>query len=481
MKDTNSNIYQELIEAYELSLEIESDSNKIKMYRDLIDGYKLALELEEENIQEVEPIKEVEQMEEVAQDDFEPSYLMTLDEYREKVTPLIQAYRKFLKKNNDWFVKRNYQGIAHYSLEEALEQIDDDNTAFAPINRYTTYANKQQKETAIRRNYSYKKTRNFDDKYTQASTPPNLIAENKEFIQKLKKYFSIDELNNKVEDDETKSNKRAIRRAIDNEIFKDLLSDKKLELSKLQMVAESVGIRLPKSIFDKATQNQMKYEAELGKLLSNIPILSYEKLKELIEQIKVDLIPLEEEVYEQEYERYSKLINDNIDKTIFIDTLEVNIPIWDDVFNSQVEYKEVEKTDWRGRIYVSKNKYIKITSLKSDWENKLSKWVKEYVDSLKNSIIIAIMQNFQSINIPIKSIEKLKIEVGYKGFEGSYKFTFENGSSFVMNFQGVGAGGYNIQRYHFRFLTNFSDVKLADGSKGGTNYYQIVNNFSTKR
>ena len=84
MKNTKSNIYQELIEAYELSLEIESDSNKIKMYTDLIDGYKLALELEEEDIQEVEQIQE-EMKEEVAQDDFEPSYLMTLDEYREKV------------------------------------------------------------------------------------------------------------------------------------------------------------------------------------------------------------------------------------------------------------------------------------------------------------------------------------------------------------------------------------------------------------
>jgi hypothetical protein len=474
MAESKSSMYQELIEGYELSLEIESNEQKIEMYRDLIEGYQLALELEEEQIQEV-------MNEEVVQDDFQPSYLMTLDEYREKVTPLIQAYKKFLKKNKDYFVKPNYYGIAHYSLEEALEQIDDDDSAFARKSKYADYKNKKEKESSIRNNYSYQKTRKFDENYTQSPTPPNLISENKDFIQKLKKYFTLNELNDRVEDDETKSNKRAVRRAIDNETYKELLSNKKVELSQLQKVSESVGIKLPKSIFDKATQNQMKYETELGKLLSNIPLLSYNKLKELIEQIKVDLIPLEEEVYEKEYERYASILKDKVGKTTLVDTLNVNIPMWVDLVNSEAEYKEVQKTDYRGRIYNSRERYEKINSLTSDWEKKLSAWVKEEVDSLKNSIILAIINNFTGINMPIQSVERLSIKVGYKGFEGSYKFTFENGSSFVMNFQGVGAGGYNIQRYHFRFLTTFSDVILADGSVGGNNYYKIVDNFSTKR
>lgn len=474
MAESKSSMYQELIEGYELSLEIESNEQKIEMYRDLIEGYQLALELEEEQIQEV-------MNEEVVQDDFQPSYLMTLNEYREKVTPLIQAYKKFLKKNKDYFVKPNYYGIAHYSLEEALEQIDDDDSAFARKSKYADYSNKKEKESSIRNNYSYQKTRKFDEKYTQSPTPPNLISENKEFIQKLKKYFTLNELNDRVEDDETKSNKRAVRRAIDNETYKELLSNKKVELSQLQKVSESVGIKLPKSIFDKATQNQMKYESELGKLLSNVPLLSYNKLKELIEQIKIDLIPLEEEVYEKEYARYSALIYEKIGQTILPSALMVNIPMWEDIFNSEAEYKEVQKTDWRGNIRTEKERYAKINSLKSDWEKKLSAWLKEEVDMLKTSIILAIINNFTGINMPIQSVERLSIKVGYKGFEGSYKFTFENGSSFVMNFQGVGAGGYNIQRYHFRFLTAFSDVKLADGSVGGNNYYNIVDNFSTKR
>ena len=39
-------MYNDLIEGYELSLELETDEVKITMYKDLIEGYQLALELE---------------------------------------------------------------------------------------------------------------------------------------------------------------------------------------------------------------------------------------------------------------------------------------------------------------------------------------------------------------------------------------------------------------------------------------------------
>jgi hypothetical protein len=43
---SKSEIYNQLIEGYELALEIEMDEAKIKLYQDLIEGYQLALELE---------------------------------------------------------------------------------------------------------------------------------------------------------------------------------------------------------------------------------------------------------------------------------------------------------------------------------------------------------------------------------------------------------------------------------------------------
>ena len=44
--ESKSDLYRQLIEGYELALEMETDKKKIKMYNDLIEGYELALELE---------------------------------------------------------------------------------------------------------------------------------------------------------------------------------------------------------------------------------------------------------------------------------------------------------------------------------------------------------------------------------------------------------------------------------------------------
>jgi hypothetical protein len=44
-KKSKSDIYKDLIEGYELALEMETNKNKIKLFQDIIEGYKLALEL----------------------------------------------------------------------------------------------------------------------------------------------------------------------------------------------------------------------------------------------------------------------------------------------------------------------------------------------------------------------------------------------------------------------------------------------------
>ena len=43
---SKADLYKQLIEGYELALEMETDKKKIKMYNDLIEGYELSLELE---------------------------------------------------------------------------------------------------------------------------------------------------------------------------------------------------------------------------------------------------------------------------------------------------------------------------------------------------------------------------------------------------------------------------------------------------
>lgn len=479
----NSSRYREEMEAYNDLIELaemDGDKEDIKKFKEIIEGYELLLEMESEVADDVvDDVADEVKTKSVKKDDFKPSYLMTLDEYQKEVTPLIQEYKKFLRKNKDWFVKPNYYGIAEYSLEEAIELKDSENPVFDDSIRYGLDSELSE-EQKIRYNYSFKKNRISNKNFNQ-ETPIELIKQNKEFINKLKKYFTLYDLNNRIESDETKSNKRSVRRAIFDDIYKKMLSNKEVEISDLEKVAESVGIKLPKSIFDESTQIRMKYESDLASIMRDIPSISVDKLNELITQIKVDLIPLEKEIYDKEYSRYKEIFSGLIGQKNLGEFLNKLIPI--PIFKLFNTTDEIEKGKEliNGRERDTKIFYIRVNSFKEGWEKPFSIWLKDYVDSLKYSIILSITKNFDKITIPIASIQKLKVKVGYKGFEGEYKFNFENGSSFVIKFESIGAGGYNIQRYHFRFLTKFDDVILADGSKGGTHYYDIARNFSLKK
>jgi hypothetical protein len=96
-------------------------------------------------------------------------------------------------------------------------------------------------------------------------------------------------------------------------------------------------------------------------------------------------------------------------------------------------------------------------------------------------LLYTIMQNFEKITEPIKGYELKALEVGYKGFEGTFRFNFENGSSFTFYTHAIGAGGYNIQIYHFRYLTHFTNVVLADGtSLSNPSLHNVIDNFSVK-
>jgi len=63
------------------------------------------------------------------------------------------------------------------------------------------------------------------------------------------------------------------------------------------------------------------------------------------------------------------------------------------------------------------------------------------------------------------------------GSYGNYRFNFKNGSYFDFQTQGVGAGGYNIQVFHYRYLSHFTNATLSSGEKI-TGLSNILKNFS---
>jgi hypothetical protein len=173
------------------------------------------------------------------------------------------------------------------------------------------------------------------------------------------------------------------------------------------------------------------------------------------------LKPIGDDVYEREYNRYVEFINQAVGETYQSPTLKRNLPIYYLIFEYTEKPIYKEKGRYKEHVYDD----ITITSMREGWQTSLDRFVAEYVRTLKFSIVKAMIMTFSYIKLPLKSIERINIQLGKKGFEGAYRFNFEDGSSFVLNTQGIGAGGYNIQVYHYRYITDKSDITLPDGTK----------------
>ena len=62
--------------------------------------------------------------------------------------------------------------------------------------------------------------------------------------------------------------------------------------------------------------------------------------------------------------------------------------------------------------------------------------------------------------LPIKSVKEVHSHIGSQGIEGRYMITLEDGTKGHLDTRSISAGGWNIQRYHFRYLMTL-DRKLA--------------------
>ena len=408
----------------------------------------------------------------------DPAYLMTIEEYQQKVTPLIQEYRKFLRKNDEYFRNTDYGGLRVVDLQEVIDSFNAGKNIGGHFRLVTdpkdwetrTYTPEQQ----ARKKFAYYKTGDFNEDFTADPTPQNVLDQKNDFLKKFKKYFTKEEIDRRVENDELKSPKRAIRRAIDNSTYKTLLENKEVTFEQLERVANSVGVRLPKSIFSKSTQNQMDYEKKLGELTRNLPKISQDNLIKMINEILISVKPLEKEIFENEMDRYSHIIKRLYDQQkVREEEINVSLPFYAEIFNYTTS-KERTLGDRKDIVFKEQ------LTLKPDWKLKLSKIITEYIEYLKYKMILTIMANFDRITLAITSITMTNLVVSNGMFDGTFRFEFENGSSFYFHFRSVGAGGHTIQQYHFRYISDFANVILADGTKGGTSLYEIIRNFSKK-
>ena len=426
-----------------------------------------------------------------------PAYLMEEAEYQSKVVPLLKEYEKFVKKNDQYLASIDFDPFIYVTFEEALEKnLQGKQLGYNFQLVGGKYDGDMTQEQKTIQSWNYKKFRNFEEKEAPKPTPLDVIEKNKEFLNKFSNYFSEDLIYKGLNKSISKSNKWNVKLAIEDDTYKKLLEDDDLSENELEKIASSVDVKVPKKVFSKENVKAKETQALLQKLLKDVPTINIDKLQELIESIKTDFKPIEEETFLMEKTRYTKIIEILLSKDKAYETFKNKfydislsaISIWDSIFDYDNRlFDEVKTGQYRygfrgtqGAEIVETNYYVTGLKLKSDWESKLDKFIKAYVDTLKYKFIDAIIKNFSRVSKPISSFEKIYIEVGAKGFEGVYRFNFEDRSHFNFKAEAIPAGGYNIQAFHYRYITNFEDITLADGSKV-KGYYSIVENFSSKK
>lgn len=399
------------------------------------------------------------------------AYLMTLEDYTEKVIPLVKEFRKFLSKNK-YFISLSYGGYTLYSYPELQAAMHNKENLSVKFN-FSEIRSYETPEQQLNRGWLLS---------LDKEAPQSIIDQKNEYISKLNDIFGNEYVERNLEDtDNAKSNKRAIRYAIDHDIYTKLLKEGKVEYAEIEKVANSAGVKLPKKVSESQPVDQLN-QKKYAELYSTLPSVNRAKLEELVKTIEASYSEFAAKIEEAEYQRMREVVGhiwalDEITMGKFTQQMP-----YDGVFDIAkmfVTRREEQPQDKFGRKEVIS--YYNIPPLTANWEVTLREEVKKYVETLKYALIGSILNNFIKLSKPIANISKDFVRLGAKGFEGGFNFEFIDGSKFTFETQAIVAGGYNIQILHLRYLSAFKNVVYENGTKkSSASLYEIIQNFSDK-
>ena len=463
-KVKTKNLIDTRIRGLQIALKLAKAENKTKIEK-RIKGLEIAQKIKNSNDINTNQIDSIEETNKY-------SYLMTLEEYKQSgIIDLLKEYRKFVKKNEKSLYSESYGSIADFRTLEEYIELGDKSPLYSTTNIMGLPNKKSVAETIIGE-FIKQKTRYGKNPNDYEVASKEVIEQNKNFREKILKYFPLNKYGNiQIDNDELKSNKRAVRNAMEKNIYFNLIKDGKLSVDRLEEIADSVGVRITKETYS-ADKN-----AELKEYLKKIkiPQQNYEALLEFGKKINKDLQPIKETAYNKEYKRYSNNILESVGKTITSDRLSLLIPFWMSVVD--VNKKEVKSP--RGSYY-TEYEYT-ILSVKSDWEKQLEKKVNDIVEELMFKIVTTIISAISFVKIPFKSVVSKEVKIGAKGFEGVYEINFTDGSKFDLVTQGIEAGGYNIQSFHYRYISKIEKMILPNGKETkDDSHFKVYKEIKTK-
>lgn len=106
---------------------------------------------------------------------------------------------------------------------------------------------------------------------------------------------------------------------------------------------------------------------------------------------------------------------------------------------------------------------------KKDISYEINKWEEE---NIRLSLIVDMLKSFEKYTEPTDKLVKIQPRSGSKGIE-IWAIISRDGQEYDYYTEAIGAGGYNIQSFHFRYITK---TKLPNGKIKGT----LANEYAEK-
>lgn len=236
-------------------------------------------------------------------------------------------------------------------------------------------------------------------------------------------------------------------------------------LIKFENMKSNISIKKVLTEEEKEIEKKIKIEE---KIYSQMPNVNKKVLTELIDELKISFKPLEKQIYNKETQRLNKQINEYVkNKKIAQSDTETFFNFYDRVIKTGKYFaqKEFKNTTSQGEKIYQNVYYYEVLGKQEGYAKVVDSLITNYVEKQKNNFLLSVSDYFSKMTLPIKDFKKLYLEKGPDGFEGKYLFNIKDGSKFTFKTQCVPAGGYNIQKFHYRYLSDFIDVKDAKGKK----------------
>jgi hypothetical protein len=403
-----------------------------------------------------------------------PAYLMTKAEYNESVTKKFREFNRFIIKNGLYFSKPDYYGVNYLDWKRFKE----------------SWVKKYQHDT-VESSFKQGRSRDFRDAEIEQASP-ELIKQFDSYMDFFTSVFGKENLS-KMQSDEGGSNKRSIRRAIDDGTYEKLLREGKVNYAFLKTVFSSVGVTIPtklekiekevvehgltadvKGSFDKMTTEFIAHIKERFKVeikyyedwYRNLFLKSFTNLDAYCRSEKNT--PYQKNIIEF-YLAYS-IANGYEPKPVYVNE---RVRIYENGRGTGYEDKKVFKgyerfhndiekyKDFSGKILNGQSLAKNKVELVSDWKEVLDAAAKKFANNLFESFGGRLLTEISPVNMVDKVIPKIESavlnSVHNKGFDGFLDLVYPNGFVLSIETQIFYAGGFNIQVLHLRGLFKFQN------------------------